>query len=79
MANKLLETYSKNLYGTIRIFPNCPTSKELVKITGRKTFFPDDLVILYNAGFDIVVYDEQGERSTVTKEGIKKTKHGNIR
>jgi len=57
---KQLKVRVENQYGNFRNFPDCPASRELIKLTGRKTFHEADLDILRDAGFEIIKHgDEQ--------------------
>ena len=49
----------ENQYGNFRNFPDCSASRELIKLTGRKTFHESDLDILRDAGFVIKKTEEQ--------------------
>jgi hypothetical protein len=61
MSKMKLEIYSKNLYGTIRHYPNCKLSQALASIMGRKTFFDSDIETLRKAGFGFSVYNMKGD------------------
>lgn len=49
----VLKIRVENQYGNFRNFPDCAASRELVKLTGRKTFHDSDLAILEKAGLKI--------------------------
>lgn len=47
---KLIEKFQ---YGHVRFFPACDISHEIVKLTGRKTFYESDIEVLKRVGFHI--------------------------
>lgn len=60
-----LQLYARNLYGTIRYFPNCDLSRAFVKICGKSTLTLVDINTLKKAGFSFRVHDEKGGVSEV--------------
>jgi hypothetical protein len=49
----------KNVYGNELIYPVCETSKELLKLTGKKTFNRTDINILKNLGYQITLKSKE--------------------
>jgi hypothetical protein len=43
----------KNVYGNDLLYPNCQISLELIKLTGRSTFKPSDIVALKKIGYKV--------------------------
>lgn len=64
-----LDLYSRNLYGTIRYFPNCKLSTAICKVRGKKTLLEKDIETLNGAGFPFVIYDEKGEMLKIEAAG----------
>lgn len=56
---KELKIKITNQYGNFRNFPDCAASRSLLRLTGRKTFHPEDLEILREAGFTIIATEEK--------------------
>jgi len=50
-----LKLTAKNLYGTIRYFPDDPISIAIAQVKGGKTLLVEDLAVLKNAGFEIEI------------------------
>lgn len=46
---------TKNLYGTIRYFPDCQFSRMLAAIKGRATLAPEDVTILEGHGYEVLL------------------------
>lgn len=55
-----LNLHARNLYGTIRYFPNCDLSRAFVRIGGKSTLTLVDINTLKRAGFSFRVHDEKG-------------------
>lgn len=44
----------KNVYGNELIYPNCDTTRLLIKLTGKKTFNYSDINTLKQIGYNVV-------------------------
>lgn len=56
--SKIIRLITRNIYGRKRILPDCPTSLLLLKLTGRKTFYEEDLKVLLALGYIIEMLPE---------------------
>lgn len=54
----------KLIYGRERLYPVNDLAKNLLKLTGRKTFYESDLDTLKEAGFKVQETEPPGEKST---------------
>lgn len=53
VTNSTVQLSFKVSWGKKRIYPVNATAHELIKLTGRKTFFDEDLTVLRTLGFTI--------------------------
>lgn len=49
----------KNVYGNALVYPACDLSKNMVKLTGNRTFNRTNLDTIKNMGYDIEVITPQ--------------------
>ena len=53
--NLLIKVSVKQVYGNTLIYPACQKAKELVLLTGKKTFSESDIAIINRLGYHVSV------------------------
>lgn len=53
MTNEEIKVEMRSSYGVERIYPACELSKQLIKLTGRKTWDKEHLRVLESLGLQI--------------------------